>query len=339
MRRAGEFEQLRPLLFSIAYRLLGSVSEAEDAVQESWLRYEASPTEPASAKAFLSAVVTRIAIDVQRSARVRREEYVGSWLPEPLLNDPYEDPERSAELADSVSMAALLLLERLSPLERAVFVLREVFGFGFPEVASAVGRSQAACRQLAVRARRHMDAGRPRFQADRDEREELAGRFFHAFSEGDVDGLRELLAADVQLVGDGGGKAPQLARAVIGAANVARLLAAIIPRSVRIGVTFEPARDERPAGRDLPRSGQQGSLHLDARHPRRTNPDDPLADQPRQARAPGSGGRRLGGRPRGEPGPSCSTDLRAAPGQASRATAFRAEAGSFGDRVVEVPDR
>ncbi len=167
MTRTEEFEELRPLLFAIAYRILGSVSEAEDAVQETWLRYEASPTQPTSAKAFLSAVVTRVSIDVLRSARVRREEYVGPWFPEPLLTDPYEDPERSAELADSVSMAALLLLERLSPLERAVFVLREVFGFGFPEVASAVGSSEAACRQLAVRARRHMDAGRPRFEADR----------------------------------------------------------------------------------------------------------------------------------------------------------------------------
>jgi RNA polymerase sigma-70 factor, ECF subfamily len=238
--RAEEFEELRPLLFSIAYRILGSVSEAEDAVQETWLRYEASSTQPTSTKAFLSAVVTRISIDVLRSARLRREKYVGEWLPEPLLTDPYEDPERSAELADSLSMAALLLLERLTPLERAVFVLREVFGFGFPEVASAVGRSEAACRQLAVRARRHMDAGRPRFEADRREREELAKRFFDAFREGDVDGLRELLAADVQLVGDGGGKAPQLARAVIGAANVARLLTAIVPPMVRIEVTFEP---------------------------------------------------------------------------------------------------
>jgi RNA polymerase sigma-70 factor, ECF subfamily len=238
--RTEEFEELRSLLFAIAYRILGSVSEAEDAVQETWLRFESSPTRPTSTKAFLSAVVTRISIDVLRSARVRREEYVGHWLPEPLLDDPYEDPVRSAELADSVSMAALLLLERLSPLERAVFVLREVFGFGFPEVASAVGRSEAACRQLAVRARRHMDAGRPRFEADRREREELAKRFFDAFREGDVDGLRELLAADVQLVGDGGGKAPQLARAVIGAANVARLLTAIVPPMVRIEVTFEP---------------------------------------------------------------------------------------------------
>jgi RNA polymerase sigma-70 factor (ECF subfamily) len=144
MTRAGEFEELRPLLFSIAYRILGSVSEAEDAVQESWLRYEASPAQPRSVKAFLSATVTRISIDVLRSARVRREEYAGSWFPEPLLTDPYQDPERSAELADSVSMAALLLLERLSPLERAVFVLHEVFGFSFGEIAPAVGRSGAA---------------------------------------------------------------------------------------------------------------------------------------------------------------------------------------------------
>ncbi len=240
MSRAEEFEELRPLLFSIAYRILGSVSEAEDAVQETWLRYEASPAQPTSTKAFLSAVVTRISIDVLRSARRRREEYVGPWFPEPLLTDPYQDPERSAELADSVSMAALLLLERLSPLERAVFVLKEVFGFGFPEIASGVGRSEAACRQLAVRARRHMDAGRPRFEADRREREKLAARFFDALREGDVEGLRELLAADVQMVGDGGGKAPQLARSIIGADNVARVLASIFPWLVRIDVTVEP---------------------------------------------------------------------------------------------------
>jgi RNA polymerase sigma-70 factor (ECF subfamily) len=238
--RAEEFEQLRPLLFSIAYRILGSVSEAEDAVQESWLRYESSPAQPASAKAFLSAVVTRISIDVLRSARVRREEYVGPWFPEPLLTDPYQDPERSAELADSVSMAALLLLERLTPLERAVFVLREVFGFGFGEVASAVARSEASCRQLAVRARRHVDAGRPRFEADRREREKLAARFFGALREGDVEGLRELLAADVQMIGDGGGKAPQLARSIVGADNVARVLASIFPWLVSIEVTLEP---------------------------------------------------------------------------------------------------
>lgn len=240
MSKVEEFEELRPLLFSIAYRILGSVGEAEDAVQETWLRFDGSATRPTSTKAFLSATVTRISIDVLRSARVRREEYVGPWFPEPLLTDPYQDPARSAELADSVSMAALLLLERLSPLERSVFVLREVFGFGFDEVAAAVERSEAACRQLLVRARRHMQAGRPRFEADRQERQELATRFFDALCEGDVVGLRDLLAADVSMVGDGGGKAPQLARAVIGAENVARLLASVFPRMARIDVTFEP---------------------------------------------------------------------------------------------------
>jgi RNA polymerase sigma-70 factor, ECF subfamily len=253
MSRAEEFARLRPLLFSIAYRILGSVSEAEDAVQETWLRYAASPTQPTSTKAFLSAAVTRVSIDVLRSARSRREEYVGSWFPEPLLTDPYQDPERSAELADSVSMAALLLLERLSPLERAVFVLREVFGFGFGEVASAVGRSEAACRQLAARARRHMDAGRPRFAADRREPENLAARFFAALADGDVDGLQALLAADVQLVGDGGGKAPTLARSIIGAQKVARVLASIFPWLVRIDVTLEP--------RDV--NGQPGAIFRD----------------------------------------------------------------------------
>ncbi|MFJ2033550.1 RNA polymerase sigma-70 factor [Streptosporangium sp. NPDC087985] len=240
MSKVEEFEELRPLLFSIAYRILGSVGEAEDAVQETWLRFDGSATRPTSTKALLSAAVTRISIDVLRSARVRREEYVGPWFPEPLLSDPYQDPARSVELADSVSMAALLLLERLSPLERAVFVLREVFGFGFDDVAAAVGRSEAACRQLLVRARRHMEAGRPRFEAVRKEREELASRFFDALREGDVAGLQELLAADVSMVGDGGGKAPQLARAVIGAENVARLLASVFPWMARIDVTFEP---------------------------------------------------------------------------------------------------
>lgn len=240
MTRGEEFEELRPLLFAIAYRILGSVAEAEDAVQETWLRYEASPTQLRSTKAYLSAVVTRVSIDVLRSARVRRETYVGQWLPEPLLTDPYQDPERSAELADSVSMAALLLLERLTPLERAVFVLREVFDFDYPEVATAVERSEAACRQLAARARRHMDLGRPRFVADRREREELAARFFDAFRDGDVDGLRELLAADVEMVGDGGGKAPALARSVIGADNVARVLAAVFPALAKIDAQVEP---------------------------------------------------------------------------------------------------
>ena len=247
MSRVDEFEELRPLLSSIAYRILGSVSEAEDAVQEAWLRYQTSSTPHTSTRAFLSAVVTRTSIDLLRAARRRREAYVGPWLPEPLLTDPYEDPERSAELADSVSMAALLLLERLTPLERAVFVLREVFGFSFQEVASAVGRSEAASRQLAVRARRHMEDGRPRFEADRLEREELAKRFFDAFKEGDVEGLRELLAADVQMLGDAGGKAPQW-KPIVGAGAVARTLAAIIAPFIRIGGVVEPCHVNRQPG-------------------------------------------------------------------------------------------
>ncbi|MDA3625165.1 RNA polymerase sigma-70 factor [Saccharopolyspora oryzae] len=239
MTKVEEFEELRPLLFSIAYRILGSVGEAEDAVQETWLRFDASSTKPTSTKAFLSAAVTRISIDVLRSARVRREEYVGPWFPEPLLDEPYQDPGRSAELADSVSMAALLLLERLSPLERAVFVLREVFAFGFDEIAEAVGRSEAACRQLLVRARRHMQDGRPRFAADRRQRQELAARFFAALENGDIDELQDLLAADAQLVGDGGGKTPQLARTIVSAAKVARLLGTAFPLLAQIDVTSE----------------------------------------------------------------------------------------------------
>jgi len=237
--RTEEFEELRPLLFSIAYRILGSVSEAEDVVQDSWLRYAAVATRPESPKAFLSTVVTRLSINVLGSARVRREQYAGDWFPEPLLEDPYQNPERAAELAESVSMASLLLLERLSPLERAVFVLREVFGFGFAEIAEMVERSEAACRQLAVRARRHMDTGRTRFDADRRAHERLAARFFAALKEGDLDGLRELLAADVRVVADSGGKAPSLPRTVVGVEKAARLLLSVWPQLLRIGLTVE----------------------------------------------------------------------------------------------------
>jgi len=238
--RARAFEDFRPLLFAIAYRILGTVSDAEDAVQEAWLRWDASATRPASTKAYLAATVTRIAIDVLRSARVRRESYVGTWLPEPLLSDPYDDPAHAAELADSLSTAALLVLEQLSPLERAVFILRDVFGFDFAEIASAVDRSDAACRQLAVRARRHMDEGRPRYDADRAERDALADRFFDAVRDGDVTQLTELLAADVRAIGDGGGKAPQFANGATGADRVARVLAWMFPALASIGATIRP---------------------------------------------------------------------------------------------------
>ncbi len=255
---AEEFEELRPLLFSIAYRILGSVSEAEDAVQETWLRYHTSTTQPISLKSFLSAVVTRVSIDVLRSARVRRESYVGHWLPEPLLTDDeattYRDPEHAAELADSLSMAALLMLERLSPEQRAVFVLHDVFSFPFSEIAEVIGRSDAACRQLASRARRLMEEGRPRFDVDRGEREELAARFFDAVTIGDVAGLRELLAADVEVYGDGGGKAPQWMRVVVGLDNVARMFAGLGRRFADSGLQVEPHEV----------NGQPGAVFRDA---------------------------------------------------------------------------
>jgi RNA polymerase sigma-70 factor (ECF subfamily) len=252
-----EFEELRPLLFSIAYRILGTVSEAEDAVQETWLRYHASTTPPISLKSFLSAVVTRVSIDVLRSARVRRESYVGHWLPEPLLTDDvatYRDPEHAAELADSLSMAALLMLERLSPEQRAVFVLHDVFAFPFREIADVVGRSETACRQLASRARRLMEDGRPRFDVDRREREELAARFFDAVTVGDLDQLRELLAADVEVYGDGGGRAPQWMRVVVGLDNVARMFAGLGRRFAGSGLRVEPHEV----------NGQPGAVFRDA---------------------------------------------------------------------------
>jgi RNA polymerase sigma-70 factor (ECF subfamily) len=255
---AEEFEELRPLLFSIAYRILGSVSEAEDAVQETWLRYAASSTRPISLKSFLAAVVTRVSIDVLRSARVRRETYVGQWLPEPLLTDDesttYVDPEHAAELADSLSMAALLVLERLSPEQRAVFVLHDVFSFPFKEIAEVVGRSEAACRQLASRSRRLMAEGRPRFDVDRREREELAARFFDAVTAGEVDELRDLLAADVEVYGDGGGKAPQWMRVVVGLDNVSRMFAGLGRRFGGAGLRAEP--------REV--NGQPGAVFRDA---------------------------------------------------------------------------
>ena len=242
MTRIEEFERLRPLLFAIAYRILGSVGEAEDAVQETWLRYDTTTTAPTSVKAYLSAIVTRISIDVLRSARVQREQYVGQWFPEPLLDESYDDPERSAELADSVSMAALILLEQLSPLERAVFVLREVFAYDYADVAAAVGRSVAACRQLASRARSHMDSRRPRYEADHRVRDELAARFLDALREGEVGALQALLTADVQMIADSGGKAPLWGKGIFGAVNLARVITRPCQDSCASGVRSNPTR-------------------------------------------------------------------------------------------------
>ncbi len=207
--------------------MLGGVSEAEDVVQEALLRYHREVdggVEIRSAKAFLCAVVTRLAIDQLRSAQMRREAYVGQWIPEPLLTDDNgDDALASAEASESISLAFLLLLERLSPVERAVFLLHDVFAYDYGDIALIVGKSEANCRQLAVRARRHIEAGRPRFEASRSARDELAARFFAAVTAGDLDPLVELLAADVVVYGDGGGKAPQWAAPIVGAERVARL--------------------------------------------------------------------------------------------------------------------
>ena len=222
------FEELRPLMFSIAYRMLSSVTEAEDVVQEAFVRHQQAldqGVDIASPKAYLSAVVTRLSIDLLRSAVKRRESYVGQWLPEPLLTDDDADPQAHAEQADSLSMAFLLVLERLNPVERAVFLLRDVFGYEFDEIAAIVDKSEANCRQLAVRARRHVKAEKPRFEASGEQRDALAGRFFAAFTQGDVEGLIGMLAADVVAYGDGGGKAPQWTKPVLGADRVARLFA------------------------------------------------------------------------------------------------------------------
>ena len=243
---AEAYADLRPLLFSIAYRMLGSVSEAEDIVQEAFVRYQralAEATAVESPKAYLSAIVTRLAIDHLKSARVRRETYVGEWLPEPLVTDEGAgDPAVHAELADSLSMSFLVLLERLTPVERAIFLLHDVFDYDFEEVGRIVGRTAATCRQHAVRARRFIAENRPRFDASDAERDELAGRFFAAAGRGDVDGLIELLAEDVVVHGDGGGKVPQWFEPIVGPDKVARLFAQMGRQMGTMGATLEPHR-------------------------------------------------------------------------------------------------
>jgi RNA polymerase sigma-70 factor, ECF subfamily len=231
--------ELRPLLFSIAYRMLGSVAEAEDVVQEAFLRRTTTDTEPENERAFMIAITTRIAIDVLRSARVRREAYVGSWLPEPLVED--EAPSR-VETEETVSMALLTLLERLTPVERAVFVLRESFDLDYADIAEIVDRSEDNCRQILSRARRRLDEdARPRFEVDPAAGEALAARFIAAAREGDMDGLVAMLSADVELVGDGGGRARAIPHPMVGAAAVAKAIAAFYGQIDKLGVTIELA--------------------------------------------------------------------------------------------------
>ena len=223
-------DELRPTSFAIAYRMLGSVSEAEDVVQEALLRVHQSldaGEDIASPRAFVATVTTRLAINELRSARVRRERYVGEWLPEPIItdgSDAADDPARHAETADSLSLAMLVLLETLSPEQRAVLLLHDVFGYGYPEITDIVGKSEDNVRQLAARARQHVKTRRPRFSTTREQQQELVQRFFAAAQQGDLAGLEALLAHDVELTGDGGGKVPALARSLRGRSRVAHTL-------------------------------------------------------------------------------------------------------------------
>jgi RNA polymerase sigma-70 factor (TIGR02957 family) len=251
------FQELRPGAFAIAYRMLGSVSEAEDVVQEAFLRLHRTLREGErleSPRAYLSTMVTRLCIDQLRSARARRERYVGEWLPEPVVEGADADPARHAEVADSLSLAFLVLLESLSPEQRAAFLLREVFDYPYDEIARIVGKSEDNARQLVTRARRQVEERRPRFEASRKRREALAQRFFAAAADGDLHALEELLAHDVMLHGDGGGKAPALAHPVHGRAKVVRTLLAWFRATARIGgVTLRSAEV----------NGQPGALVLD----------------------------------------------------------------------------
>ena len=253
-----EFNALRPSAFAIAYRMLGSASEAEDVVQEGFLRLHRARTDGEaieSPRAYLSTVVSRLALDQLRSARVRRETYVGEWLPEPLLTSADDDPARKAETADSLSLAFLVVLESLSPEQRAAFLLRDVFDYRYPEIAEIVGTSEQNARQLTTRARRHVQQRRPRFEASGRQREQLATRFFAAAEEGDLQGLQELLAHDVVLHGDGGGKAPAIARALHGRSKVARALTRGFVRLKTLLGGFNARREEI--------NGQPGALFFD----------------------------------------------------------------------------
>jgi RNA polymerase sigma-70 factor (TIGR02957 family) len=236
--------ELRPAALAIAYRMLGSWSEAEDVVQEALLRVHKAldaGEQIASPRAFVTTVTTRLAINELRSARARREHYVGEWLPEPIITDGRDDPARHAETADSLSVALLVLLETLSPEQRAALLLHDVFDYEYPEIAAIVGKSEDNVRQLASRARRHVREHRPRFQTTREEQDELAQRFFAAVEHGDLAGLEALLAHDVVLTGDGGGKVPALARSLHGIDRVSRALVSWIRMALRVpGLSLRP---------------------------------------------------------------------------------------------------
>jgi RNA polymerase sigma-70 factor (ECF subfamily) len=223
----ADASDFRALTFSIAYRMLGSVAEAEDVVQEAFLRFHSAQTEGVkieSPKAYLATVTTRLAIDHLRSARVRRESYVGTWLPEPVLDHKEPSMVRQTELAESLSMAFLLILEALSPVERAAFLLREVFDYDYEEISQIVEKTEDNCRQIFARAKRHIEAGKPRFEASLERRDDLARRFFSACQAGDLHDLLDLLATDAAFFGDGGGKATAILQPVHGRDRVAKLL-------------------------------------------------------------------------------------------------------------------
>jgi RNA polymerase sigma-70 factor (TIGR02957 family) len=225
---AEVFEAHRDLMFAVAYRMLGTVADAEDAVQDAWLRWSAEPrSDVATPRAYLVRVVANTALNRLRTARSRREAYIGPWLPEPLLTQSGPDTEERTELAESVSLAMLVVLESLTPEERAVFVLREVFGFSHAEIGATLGRSAPAVRQLAHRAREHVQARRPRFDVDTGQQREVTERFLAAAAGGDFGGLVTVLAPDVTLLTDGGGKARAALRPITGAAKVARFMVAV----------------------------------------------------------------------------------------------------------------
>lgn len=241
---ANDEAGLRGLMFSIAYRMTGSVAEAEDLVQEAFFRLARARQGGVvveSPKAYLAAATTRLAIDHMRSARVRRETYVGSWLPEPIVADMHESPEEMADLSDSLSMAFLVLLENLSPVERAVFLLRDVFDYSYEDIAQIIDRSEANCRQIFARARKHIHADQPRYEATTEEGEALLQSFLAAARGGDLNQLVDLLAADAAVYGDGGGKATAIREPLFGRDRVAAFVLELFEGVKRRGITVEPA--------------------------------------------------------------------------------------------------